>query len=655
MSKKYAVSIGLLSGLNYGSEGCREGLWRLTANILEKEKVDFVMLVGGLVDSRALLEKLKGRMFGVKAAEHEEVTQEFIKDAVEHLRKNIPKIPNVKLYVVTSPAYDGWIGERIAQGIAEKRKDILLYRAGSDRLEIKQLNRMLGVYAPKKGVWMRGDYFDTPVLRVLKDEIKRSTRGIGDINVVGCHASAVFNPGDSTDVQLPYASLPALYKIAETRTAENQVGFRILKAKSDNLKEAVMVTYNLKDLVSSEWALVQTPPDSSEVQKVLVDILKERGPLTVGQFSDFTGYKRMQVKEALDALLRRRVSKSWPGLYTDKVSKRFYFLPGWFQEKLEYPETKCDKEDSIMAFGCLHAGCKHTDMKFFRDVLPELMLQHNVRTLCGAGDFIEGLKHDLMVKGELLGGTKYPLNYNRQEQLSAYLVSCVLMKVFRARVNPILTSMNPEHQDLMKLEEAVLSALPEFLYIPGNHCEWTAPLGFDSLSVFGPQLRSLVAEEVGATLSRAKFYLPNLQKVINTKIVRLDQCQSYKLESGLTISELHPYMSRTKTPSIRAQEALQKSPTNVVIVANFHTAEAVEQWEFKMGQRVCLVAGTIKRRSGFEDTKMKTVDFGIVFANIRSNGKRISRTETAFFSTPTENLEESNEAILADFNKRLGL
>lgn len=655
MSKKYAVSIGLLSGLNYGSEGCREGLWRLSSTILGKEKVDFVMLVGGLVDSKSLLEKLKGRMFGVKAAEHEEVTNEFIKDAVKHLKESIPKIPNVKTYVVTSPAYDGWIGERIAQGLVDVRKDIFLYRSGSDRLEIRQLKRILGVYAPKKGVWMRGDYFDTPVLRVLKDEIKRSTRGIGDINVVGCHASAVFHPGDSSDVQRPYASLPALYKIAETRTAENQVGLRILKASSDNMKEAVIVTYNLKDLVSNEWSLVQTPPDSPEIQQTLVDILKDRGPLTVGQFSDFTGYGRLEIRNALKELSKRRVSKSWPGIHEDKVSKRYYFLPGWFQEKLEYPELKGDKEDSIMAFGCLHAGCKHTDMKFFRDVLPELMLEHDVRTLCGAGDFVEGLKHDLMVKGELLGGTIYPLNYTHQEQLAAYLVSSVLAKVFRTRINPVLAAMNPENLDSQKLRAAVEDALPEFLYIPGNHCEWTAPLGFNSLSVFGITLRNLVVEDVFSTLSRAKLYLPNVDKIVASKVVALSQCEAYKLASGLTISHLHPYMSRTKTPSIRAQEALQKSPTNVVIVANFHTAEAVEQWEFEMGQRVCLVAGTIKRRSGFEDTKMKTVDFGIVYSKIRSNGKKISRTETAFFGTPTENLEESNQAILKDFNKRLGL
>lgn len=649
---RYEVAIGLLSGLNYGSEGCREGLWRLAAKILEKEEVNFVMLVGGLVDAKSLSMRLKEATKDVEAVAREKAKTRFVKDAVEHLRKNIPKIPNVKLYVVTSPAYDGAIGEEIARGLANVRKDILLYRAGSDRLEIRQLKRMLGVYAPKKGVWMRGDYYDTPILRVLKDELKRSTRGIGDVNAVGCFASAVFNPGDSTDIQKPYLSIPTLCKIPETRVAENQTGLRILKA---NEKEVVVVTHNLKDLVSNEWSLVETPAKSTDVQKYLVDLLKDRGPLTIGQFEDFTGVPRLQIRKELAELDARRVTHSWPGIYLDEPSKCYYFPTGWFQEMMNYPEPKCTKEDSIIAFGCLHAGCKHTDMKFFRDMLPELMLRHDVTTLAGVGDFVEGLRHDLWAKGELLGGTDYPLNYTRQEQLAAYLVSAVLVKVFRKRMALALASCEPESLNPRKLEKLVFNALPEFLYIPGNHCAWTAPLGFNPHSIFTPQLRSLVMEDVYAILAEHKLFFPNMQQLIFAKIVPLDEYEVRTLSSGLTISMGHPSMGRTKTPSIRLQEALKKAETNVVLLANFHVAEALEEWSFGMGQRLCLEAGTIKHRSGFEDSKMKIVDFGVVYGKVASNGTHIFRTETAFFSTRTKNLDEANQAILKDFERRLGL
>jgi len=644
-----------MSGFNHGSDGCREGLWQLTADILKSESVDFAMLVGGLVDSKSLLEQLKTELAGIKTAERDEATKKFLENQVNHLKENFPKIHGVKIYVVTSPAYDGWIGERIARALVEKRGDILLYRPGGDRFEIKQLNRVLGAYAAKKGVWMRGDYFDTPVLRVLKDEIKRSTRGIGDTNVVGCVASSIYNPGDSSEIKRPYMSLPVAYKITETRTSENQIGIRILKAYSPNLKEATVVTYNLKDSVSDEWALVQTPPDSSKIQEVLVETLKTRGPLTVGQFSDFTSQDREAVKKALDSLVDRRVSKSWPGVFEDEVSKRYYFALKWFQEKLEYPPIKCDTVDSIMAFGCLHAACKHTDMKFFRDEVPNLMLANDVRVFCGAGDFIEGLKHDLMVKGEVYGSRKYAFNYTRQEQLAAYLVSQAIGKVFLERIEPFLKSVDRQNPEPAAMEAAILEALPTFLYIPGNHCEWTAPLGFDALSVFGIQLRNFVGEDVVMALAGAKLFLPNVAKLVNSRIVELAQNQPYVLQSGLSISLLHPYMSRTKTTSIRPQEMLGKAETHIVIGANFHVAEAVEQWEFEKGQRVCLQVGTIKHRSGFEDTKLKTVDFGVGFIKVCSLNKRIKRTETAFYGTPTPNLAEANEAILDDFDKRLGL
>lgn len=653
---KVLVPIGLISGLNYGSSGCREGFWRLAADIFKEEGVKFIGIVGGLVDFKEMLAQLNGKLKSLKLAERGEAQAKFIEEHVSYFKDRIPKISGVKFYLVTSPAYDGWIGEEIARGLAEKRHDIMLYRPGGDRLEIKQLDQVLGIYAPKKGVWMRGDYFDTPVLRVLKDEIKRGTRGIGDINVVGCLGSAVFNPGDSSDIKRPYLSLPLCYKITETRTAENQIGIRIMKCYSPNLKEAAIVTYSFKDLASEEWALVQAPPDSSKIQLDLVESLKVHGPLTVGQFDDFTDHKhgRENIQKTLDLLVKRRVSKSWPGVFKDEASSRYYFALEWFQKKLEFPKLTCDVSDAILGFGCLHAACKHTDMKFFRDDVPKMILEHDVQVFVGAGDFIEGLKHDLMVKGEVYGSRKYAFNYTRQEQLAAYLVSQVIAKVFMARIEPLLKTVNGKVEQSV-LEAEIRKSLLTFLYIPGNHCEWTSALGFNALSVFGIQLEKFIVEDIVTALAEAKLVFYDAAKVVHSKVVELAQNQPYALSSGLRVSLLHPYMSRTKTTSIRPQEMLAKSECQIVIGANFHVAEAVEQWEFEMGQRVCLQVGTIKRRSGFEDTKLKTVDFGVGLLKVCSADKRIKRTETMFKGTPTPNMEEANEAILNDFEKRLGL
>lgn len=654
---KALVKIGLMSGLNYGSSGCREGFWRLAAETFKAEAVNFIVLVGGLVDAKAMQVKLKERLKGVKPVDRAKVTSNFIQDTAEYFRKSIPKIPGIKIYIITSPAYDGLIGEEIARQLVEKRRDILLYRDGGDRLEIKQVSKFLGVYAPKKGAWMRGDYFDTPAIRVLKDELKRSTRGIGDTNIVGCLASSVYHPGDSSDIKRPYLTLPLLYKITETRTAENQIGLRILKIDSSNLKEATVITYNFKDLASDEWSLVQAPPESSTIQKILIETLKTRGPLTVGQLEDFIGYKRDKIKKSLDSLVKRKISRSWPGIFEDEVSHRYYFTAEWFEKRMEYPVFNCEGAfvDAIAAFGCLHASCKHTDMKFFRDEFPNHILEHNVNILIGCGDFIEGLKHDLMTRGEIYGGRRYVFNYTNQEKLSAYLVSQVISKVFRARIDSFLKSANISKASQAELELEVKKALLTFIYIPGNHCEWTAPLGFDALSVFKIQLKNFIVEDVIKVLAASNAFLRDVSRVVDSKIVELHQNQPYTLASGLTVALLHPYMSRTKTTSIRPQEMLGKSDTQIVIGANFHVAESVEQWEFEKGQRVCLQVGTIKRRSGFEDTKLKTVDFGIGLLKVWSLNKKIKKTETSFHGVPTPNLEEGNEGVLKDFENRLGL
>ncbi|MDP2599002.1 MAG: hypothetical protein Q8P49_04175, partial [Candidatus Liptonbacteria bacterium] len=60
---------------------------------------------------------------------------------------------------------------------------------------------------------------------------------------------------------------------------------------------------------------------------------------------------------------------------------------------------------------------------------------------------------------------------------------------------------------------------------------------------------------------------------------------------------------------------------------------------------------TIKHMSSFEESKMKTVDFGVGLLKTWSSGKnpRIKKTETAFYGTRTKNLQESNEVILKEF------
>jgi len=295
MSAKSSLRVGLMSRLDYGGTDYRVGLWRLGAEVFIKEKVAFVILLGGLVDGVALEKRLVLALKASKKEDRDSVRSEFLRGVVNFLKENIPVIKGTKIYIMTSPAYDKNIGEQIGEMLAEVRSDILLYRKGGDRFELKQMMKIMGAYTPKKGVWMRGDYYDTPILRMLKDEKRRTTRGIGDIVAAGGNGVALFHPGDSSDIRRPYFTVPALCKIGEIRTGENQVGVAVVDWTTPNVKEATYKVFSFKDLLSDEWSFTEQPAGISKAQKAIVDALQKRGPLTIGLIDDFTGYDRKEI------------------------------------------------------------------------------------------------------------------------------------------------------------------------------------------------------------------------------------------------------------------------------------------------------------------------------------------------------------------------
>lgn len=655
--EKKPLKVGLMSRLDYGGGDYRVGLWQLAAEVFRKEQVNYVVLLGGLVDFKSLDTKLKAILKATKKDQREVAKDAFLRKTAEFLKDNLPVMEGVKIYVITSPAYDGWIGEEVARTLSDMRTDVLLYRQGGDRLELKQLGKILGVYAPKKGTWMRGDFYDTPVLRVLKDEIRRSTRGIGDVNAVGCLGSAIFHPGASSDVKKPYASVPALCKIGESRTGvDNQVGVMVLDFGTASPKEVTIKVNSFKDLLSDEWFFVDAPDGISKTQKDLVDVLRKRGPLTIGSLQDVTNLDRKEIEDALTALAKLPATGAWSGVVKDSDDKRYYLDMKWFCDRMRYKLPKEEKVDSFAAFGCMHGGCKHSDMLFMHDVLPELAIRHNVDTLVGVGDFIEGLKHDLMILGEISTGSKHVLNYSKQEKLSAFLIGTAMFKVFKRRFEALLKENGKTKLGQKRLVDFINQSMMKFVYIAGNHCGWVAPLGFDPLGTFRSELRAFLLYQVARYLEDYDLCVRDLTMILQAKLVELEQNEPYRVNSGLSIALLHPSMSRTKTTSIRPQEMLSKAEeakSTIVFGANFHVGELVHHWNFEFGQRTCLQLGTLKVKSGFEETKMKTVDFGIGCMTVYSSGTRVQRTETTFYCTPTGNLDEGNRKVLKEYDRWL--
>lgn len=668
---KPLLRAGFLSRFDYGGNDYRVGLWRLAFDIFKEEGVEVIYFAGGLVDSRALLEEWR-RLTAVARAAKADLAAErenFLNNLALELAKLIPTLHGVKIYLTTSPPYDGWIGEEVAARLVENHRDALgnyrplrpdiYHTVGRGRHVIKAVAKTLGVYTPEKGVWMRGDYFSTPVMRVLKDEDRRSSHGLSDFNAVGCFASSTFDPGDSTDVQRPGLSLPALARLGTVRTSDNQIGVTIVDVFSPNLREAMVTTYNFKDLLADEARLVRAPAGSSAIQKAIVKAIGEKRPLSIGLLEDATGYTRAELAKPLEQLLKKPAEAEWPGIIYYEANRSFGFDRKWFQQYSTYPRPAKEQlvEDRSRVFGCLHAGCKWTDMKFFSDEMPQSMLKHDDQYLIGVGDFIEGLYHSLRERGEIILGRLDYANYTVQEELAAYLVARVLLTVFEARLKEEIKKLSKKKLTSKKTVELAEKSLPTHLYIEGNHCGWVEPLGFESLATYSKDLHRLVAQGVRKILAQKSLCVDGVDEMVARKIIRVGETAHHTLPSGLVISLHHPGMAGTKTPSIRAQGVLRYSDALVAFAANFHTHHALAVHDPKKGgQRFCLQTGTLKVKSGFEESKLKTVDTGVGFLNVvrqKDNG-RIWKTTAAFFGTTKKDLEKlarDNDEVLADFEK----
>ena len=656
MSAKSSLRVGLMSRLDYGGTDYRVGLWRLGAEVFIKEKVAFVILLGGLVDGVALEKRLVLALKASKKEDRDSVRSEFLRGVVNFLKENIPVIKGTKIYIMTSPAYDKNIGEQIGEMLAEVRSDILLYRKGGDRFELKQMMKIMGAYTPKKGVWMRGDYYDTPILRMLKDEKRRTTRGIGDIVAAGGNGVALFHPGDSSDIRRPYFTVPALCKIGEIRTGENQVGVAVVDWTTPNVKEATYKVFSFKDLLSDEWSFTEQPAGISKAQKAIVDALQKRGPLTIGLIDDFTGYDRKEIARELDSLMARKSNSTWPGIIQNEADKRFYLDMSWFCDKARYKLPKVESVDSFLAFACAHAGSKHTDMNYIYNTLPQLFIDNNVSTFVGVGDFIEGLKHDLWLRKELISTKFGIMNYTAQERLCTFLWSNAIFRVFKHRFEKWVKERGSKKISKNELANFVKNNFPRFVFINGNHCAWVEDHGFDPLATFYSELKADLLRKMVKMLEDYDLCAHDLSELIREKLAFLHQNQRYQTNSGLPMVLLHPSMGRTKTTSIRPQEMLQKAEDtggSVVFGGNFHVAEVVHHWDFEYGQRVCLQLGTLKVKSGFEETKLKTVDFGVGLIQVGVSNKRITSTETTFYCTPTADFQKGNEVVMDEFYKWL--
>ncbi len=663
--------VGFLSRIDYFSDGFRKPLIDIIAEIIRRhEHTHYNILGGGVVNQKKLSERLKAYVKAglenqrlspaERAAKKRALEEKFLEDASKALAKILPtftmpdpedpeKKKTVDLFITTSPAFDGECGETVAQYLGELRSDIRVWNAGGDRFLVKYADKDIWVLTPRKAVWMRGDYYSTAVERVIKDKVRQTTQTPPFAFVVTCFGSSINKP--MGELPFRYYSVPDASRIEEVRVAENQVGFGVLEFPPDG-DQPLWRNYNLKDIVAQELSFVVPPEDATLIQKRMIDIVKTRGVATPGIFKYFMkDASKEEIARDLEGLLAKPGKGNWPGMIL-RPGKKYFFDHCWIQKKLRYTLTWGPwNEDRMISFACLHAGSIESDYEFFVNELPKIILKREATILVDAGDTKEGQKHHLMKKGEIIAG----MNNTVQEKFAAHLIGTVILKVFVERFGALLKEHVKAKPSAKELNEMICSCLLDFYYILGNHDLWESEYGHEPLELFHLTLIRFLSENIASHLATLGLSGVSLQECVEKKINRQE---IFTLPSGLKVCVQHPHMSRTLTTSIRPQQMLAYAKLQgcqVAIGANFHTSENLEEWDMKFGQCVVQQIGTIKHGSSFERHKMKTVDQGVGYLRILSNGQRIFMTESAFYGAPRPCPQVDNLAIINTFVGNLGV
>ncbi len=645
-SSARSENVGFLSRIDFGSLGFRRGLLELAFEVFRQEKVRFVVLAGGLISYPALRPQLP------RSAEEREIA---IDDWAKDLAEAIPHLYDergkpVKIYIVTSPApnFDSWLGEDIARRLHNLRPDDIFYRGKEGaRFPLKKQGKDFWVILPTRGAW-RGQYFSTVSERLIDDKQKQSSQRLPDLWVTGCGASSIVRP--KGEMKRPYISLPALHRLMEITTSENQIGVRVVEFFTGG-SEPMIRTYSFKDFVSNEneRAAIALPEGLPKTQVNILQELKVKGPVTIGMLEDALPPARAHIERTIGVI---NAGGFEPKIVQDEQSGLYQFDPKWFQNELRYslPPKEDVREDTMVAFSCLHAGSVFTEYKFFVNAIPEFMLRHNVNILVGCGDFIEGLKHDLNLRGEVINGT----NYTDHEALAARLVGTVIVKVFKERFTAELGKHSGRALSPAALTRILDKALLRFFYIDGNHDEWVVALGVQSLAIFRRDLIDFLMNNISAILhekgvSAEVDFLRTLieNHVVKTKIFQLPS-------TGVCVEASHPHMGRATTSSLRTQEMLRKSRCHISQIGNFHIAIAVEQWDSELGQRVGMQHGSIVWKTGFEEGKTKLLDVVVGYLRVKTINQRIFMSEIMYYGSGVENPDLSKvdplQGLLSELN-----
>ena len=652
------VRRGYISRVDYKGPGYRSGIAILDLHKAAEQGCRFNVLDGGLVSKPYVRYELSKRLRGCGSNLKDAIVEHFIDEAAKELASVLPKIQKPKsiwrdpqkpeytrLYIIPSPIYDGPFsqeyncayGEEIARRLAElRREDIRLYNSGNDRVEVKGVNEIDGVINPSRNR-IPGRYYSQAAEKEIEDQVGQSDDDFPSQRLVGCFAASVLKPNG--EKMTPYATIPASSRLVATTVGENQEGMLIVESRPwDEQILKLFSFWNFKDIIHRERQLVTGIKDgASQIHRDIVEMIKLKKARTVGLLADDLNINREVIEEAIKFLEEKKGSsrKTWPGLHYDPTSQRYDFYFDWFQERLRYAlPTEKFVLDSFLFFGCLHAGYTTTDYEHFVTKYPKILFDFDIRNLVGLGDFIAGLAHQLMHRGEIIGA----MNNTDMEIFAAELIATVMLETFKMRLERDLAIWVKEKGRTPNVGEAMeicRRALAKFVYIIGNHDDWQMRDGNTPLITFRDKLGQILVREIEKSVVAAGLPIFDFRKFVDEKLfIPPEQRPIYLLPSGLELGMRHPGMARAETTSLRAQKALDTLGTQIVAIANFHVTCVVHKWRPDLGQCVAVQAPTQVIHTPFEGSKLKKLDFGPMYLKVYSHEKRIYRTDLAYFNKP---------------------
>lgn len=682
--------VGYLSRIDIGSDGYRKGLLLQAAERFREENVDCIYLVGGLVSKQEVaaqirkireeekaaynkkraesadlsaqkaklifqikeekkeaekkklgdklaeiegeLENLKEALKAIKPRSPALVMEEFVEELAKELAEDLPRFQKndgkrIKVYILTSPAYDGFVGHRVALRLVELRKkerDTLYFGQTRAFVQLKKSNKGVVLLTPKKDVW-RSRYYSTYPDRLVEDDLKRGSKMPPEMYVVGCFGSSLNRGKGSNKYQR--ITLPVLHKLEDTTTGENMIGLRIVKYHYGDGPNQVM-TFDFKHIVVDERSMITPPPNCSKIQAKIIEDLKVHGARHIGQLEDDLEIPREVLEKALKGLLNRSRAKA--GLVFNESSTQYSFNLNWLQKMLRFnwPDKNSGwQKNTVIGFSCPHAGSVHTAEKFILCELPDIVVEEEADVLFDAGDTIEGLKHFLDKRKEVIPG----FNYTKQEKLAAYLFSTVMLRAFDKRLAKALKDRDVKKVSSAEAKELAMKLLVTFIYICGNHDDWEEELGLDTLALFDEKIRKLIVDGIDKIFRERglpSLPLPTLNGLAGKKVLAFTEEDVYTFPSGITIGAIHYCGGRTETNSIWPQRAFKQFRVHDKIVGNFHVEEEVEEYDAELGLRAADMLPTLKSKSDFETMKGKIVDFGVGIRKMWSYKGRVLVTES---------------------------